>query len=148
MEEKIVIASDHAGYKMKNFLIEHLSKQGFKIEDLGPNSDDAVNFAVYAKLVAEAVSQGKAEKGILVCGTGIGMSIMANKVSGIRAALVHDLFSAKATRQHNNSNVLCMGARIISEFMGLEIAEIWLKTDFLGGKYAKRLDVIADYEAK
>ena len=105
-----------------------------------------MSFAEIARPVATAVAASGEKCGILICGTGIGMSIMANKVKGIRAALVHDLFSAKATREHNDSNILCMGARIISEAMGWEIAHTWLHTEFLGGKYQQRLQFITDYE--
>lgn len=146
VDKKIIIGCDHAGYNMKKYLISELTKQGYDIDDVGTNSTDSVNFADFAKAVAEKVSSTPEAKGILICGTGIGMCIMANKVKGIRAALVHDLFSAKATREHNNSNVLCMGARIISESMALEIAKVWLQTKFLGEKYAKRLEVISNYE--
>jgi len=132
MQKTIVIGSDHAGFSMKTYLIHQLKQQGFCIEDKGTYSEESVDFS---------------KQGILVCGTGIGMSIMANKVPGIRASLVHDLFSAKATREHNNANVLCMGARVISPAMGWEIASVWLNTEFLGGKHERRIQYIADYEA-
>ncbi|MBP2629921.1 MAG: sugar-phosphate isomerase, RpiB/LacA/LacB family [Firmicutes bacterium] len=146
MERTIVIGSDHAGFLMKQYLIQNLKKLGFVIEDKGTYSEESADFSPIAQLVAETVAADENKQGILVCGTGIGMSIMANKIPGIRAALVHDLFSAKATREHNNTNVLCMGARIISTAMGWEIASVWLNTDFLGGKHAKRIQYITDYE--
>jgi len=147
MQKTIVIGSDHAGFSMKTYLIHQLKQQDFCIEDKGTYSEDSVDFSPIAQLVAETVAGDDSKLGILVCGTGIGMSIMANKVPKIRASLVHDLFSAKATREHNNANVLCMGARVISSAMGWEIASIWLHTEFLGGKHERRIQYIADYEA-
>ncbi len=146
MENIVVIGSDHAGFAMKQELIEKLKENGFVVEDKGTYSEESTDFSPIAQMVAETVAADERKRGILVCGTGIGMSIMANKIPGIRAALVHDLFSAKATREHNNTNVLCMGARIISPAMSWEIASVWLHTDFLGGKHAKRIQYIADYE--
>jgi len=146
MERTVVIGSDHAGFLMKQYLIQNLKKLGFVIDDKGTYSVESTDFSPIAQLVAETVAADENKQGILVCGTGIGMSIMANKIPGIRAALVHDLFSAKATREHNNTNVLCMGARIISPAMGWEIASVWLNTGFLGGKHAKRIQYITDYE--
>ena len=146
MKPTIVIGSDHAGFMMKAFIVKKLREEGFLVEDLGTDSEESVSFAEIARPVATAVAASEQKRGILICGTGIGMSIMANKVKGIRAALVHDLFSAKATREHNDSNILCMGARIISEAMGWEIAHTWLHTEFLGGKYQQRLQFITDYE--
>lgn len=146
MTNKIVIGSDHAGLSLKNELIDFLKAKEVLVEDVGTYNEASVNFAPLAKLVADKVSADSRNKGILVCGTGIGMSIMANKIPGIRAALVHDLFSAKATRQHNDSNVLCLGARIIAPAMALEITKIWLETFFLGGKYMERLQYIENYD--
>lgn len=146
MTNKIVIGSDHAGLSLKNELIDFLKAKEVLVEDVGTYKEASVNFAPLAKLVADKVSADSRNKGILVCGTGIGMSIMANKIPGIRAALVHDLFSTKATRQHNDSNVLCLGARIIAPAMALEITKIWLETFFLGGKYMERLQYIENYD--
>lgn len=146
MERTVVIGSDHAGFLMKQYLIQNLKKLGFVIDDKGTYSEESTDFSPIAQMVGETVAADENKQGILVCGTGIGMSIMANKIPGIRAALVHDLFSAKATREHNNTNVLCMGARIISPAMGWEIASVWLNTEFLGGKHAKRIQYITDYE--
>jgi ribose 5-phosphate isomerase B len=146
MKKIVVIGSDHAGFLTKEYLVQKLTEQGFIIEDKGTDSEASIDFPPIAQMVAEEVAADENKKGILVCGTGIGMSIMANKILGIRAALVHDLFSAKATREHNNTNVLCMGARIISSAMSWEITSVWLNTEFLGGKHAKRIQHIADYE--
>lgn len=146
MVNTVVIGSDHAGFLVKQDLIKRLTANGFVVEDKGTHSEESADFSPIAREVAEAVAKDDRKQGILVCGTGIGMSIMANKVPGIRAALVHDLFSAKATREHNNTNVLCMGARVISSAMAWEIVSVWLNTDFLGGKHEKRIQYIADYE--
>ncbi|SEJ02413.1 ribose 5-phosphate isomerase B [Propionispira arboris] len=146
MKQVVVIGSDHAGFLMKQIIAEKLRKDNFEVEDIGTDSEKSVDFAPIAKSVAENVANNLDKKGILICGTGIGMSIMANKVAGIRASLVHDLFSAHATREHNNSNILCMGARIIAVSMACEIVDTWLAAPFLKGKYEKRLDYITDYE--
>ncbi len=127
---KIVIGSDHAGYELKTKILTYLNTLNVEVSDLGTNSLTSCDYNDFAVEVATAVSQGKADRGILICGTGIGMSIQANKVSGVRAALVHDLFSAKATRLHNNSNVLTMGGRIIGEDLAKEIVHVWLHTEF------------------
>ena len=145
--KQIVIGSDHAGYKMKQFLIQQLQDAGYDVEDKGTYSEDSVDAGAYAIKVCEDVANNLDTKyGILICGTGIGMSMMANKVKGIRASLVSDLFSAEMTRAHNNANVLCMGARIISEYMAWEFTKVWLSTEHLGGKYAKRVEAMMNYE--
>lgn len=147
MKKTIVIGCDHAGFKMKNFLIEKLQENGYKVEDKGTYSEESVDAGEFAIKVCEDVSANIDTKyGILICGTGIGMSMMANKVKGIRASLVSDLFSAKMTRAHNDANVLCMGARIIAETMAWEFTKVWLETEHLGGKYTKRVEAMMNYE--
>lgn len=147
MKEAIVIGSDHAGFKMKQFIIKNLEKNGYVVDDKGTFSEDSVDAGEYAVAVGEAIAaEAEKKKGILICGTGIGMSIMANKVVGVRAALVSDLFSAEMTRAHNDSNVLCLGARVIAESMAQEIVNVWLSTGYLGGKYSQRVQRIIDYE--
>ena len=152
MKSTIVIASDHAGFRMKEFLKGKLDGAGYQVEDFGTYNEDSTDTAPYAIRVGEEVAANPAKKmGILICGTGLGMSIAANKVNGIRASLVHDLFSAHATREHNDANVLCMGARVISENMGWEIAKVWLTTEAFGpevggGKYRRRVEQIIGYE--
>lgn len=126
----IAIACDHGGYDYKQLIMEHLADREIEYRDFGAFSPEACDYPDYAIPVAEAVASGECEKGILICGTGIGMSIAANKVHGIRAAVCGDSFSAKATREHNNANVLCMGARVISEAKALEITDIFLDTPF------------------
>lgn len=147
MKKTIVIGCDHAGFKMKNFLIEKLRENGYKVEDKGTYNEESVDAGEFAIKVCEDVSANIDTKyGILICGTGIGMSMMANKVKGIRASLVSDLFSAKMTRAHNDANVLCMGARIIAETMAWEFTKVWLETEHLGGKYTERVEAMMDYE--
>ena len=143
----VVIGSDHAGLHMKEFIKEKLHGAGYMIIDKGTYDEESVDAGVYAIAVGKDVASDPiGKKGILICGTGIGMSINANKVNGIRAALVSDLFSAKMTRAHNDTNILCMGARVIAESMAWEITKIWLTTEFLGGKYAKRVESTIEYE--
>ena len=126
----IAIACDHGGYQYKQMLMQHLDDRGIAYKDFGTFTPDSCDYPDYAKPVANAVAAGEFEKGILICGTGIGMSIAANKVKGIRAAVCADAFSAKATREHNDANILCMGARVISEAKALEITDISLDTPF------------------
>lgn len=126
----IAIACDHGGYQYKQMLMQHLDDRGIAYKDFGTFTPDSCDYPDYAKPVANAVAAGEYEKGILICGTGIGMSIAANKVKGIRAAVCADAFSAKATREHNDANILCMGERVISEAKALEITDIFLDTPF------------------
>ena len=128
----IALGSDHAGLSLKLEIAELLDKLNIKYKDFGTHNSDSVDYPVYGKKVAEAVKSGEYEKGILVCGTGIGISIAANKVKGIRAALCHDVFSAKMTRLHNDANILALGARVIGAGHALEIVEAFLGTDFSG----------------
>ncbi|MBU2701319.1 ribose 5-phosphate isomerase B [Sporomusaceae bacterium BoRhaA] len=149
MKPILVIGSDHAGYRMKQFIIKNLKEKGYLVEDKGPFNEDSVDAGIYAVAVGEDVAAHPAEKkGILICGTGIGMSMMANKVKGIRASLVSDLFSAEMTRAHNDANVLCMGARVVAEPIAWEFTRVWLTTKHLGGKYSVRVQHMMDYETK
>ena len=138
---KIVIASDHGGYRLKNEIITHLREQGYVIEDLGCNSEESCDYPLFAKKVVNSVLENDS-KGILVCGTGIGMSITANRYKGIRASHCTDTFTARMTRMHNNSNILCLGQRITGTGLALDIVDIWLKTEYEGGRHQKRLDMI------
>lgn len=126
----IAIGSDHGGFALKQALTAHLEKRGLAYQDFGTCSEASCDYPVYAKAVAEAVASGACERGILICGTGIGVSITANKVPGVRAALCGDCFSAKATREHNDANVLCLGARVTGEGLALMIADLFLDTPF------------------
>ena len=134
----IAIASDHGGYEYKQIIMQHLNDRQIAYQDFGCFSADSCDYPDYAQPVAKAVASGEFEKGILICGTGIGMSIAANKVHGIRAAVCGDAFSAKATREHNDANILCMGARVISEAKALEITDIFLDTPFSEDERHKR----------
>lgn len=145
---KVAIASDHGGMGIRKEIINLLEEMGIGYEDLGCECSSSVDYPDYAIPVAEKVANGEADRGILICGTGIGMSIAANKVMGIRCALVHDLFTAKVTREHNDSNVLAMGERVIGPGVAREIARIWLTTEFEGDRHAKRVNKIKLYEEK
>lgn len=143
---KIAISSDHGGNKLRHEIIQLLVEMNIEYVDFGPNSEDSVDYPDFAEPVATGVSLGNFDRGILICGTGIGMSIAANKVKGIRCALVHDVFSAKATRQHNDSNVLAMGERVIGPGLAREIVATWLKTPFEGGRHERRIGKLMDLE--
>ncbi|KGA97045.1 ribose 5-phosphate isomerase [Alkalihalobacillus alcalophilus ATCC 27647 = CGMCC 1.3604] len=144
---KIAIASDHGGMNIKKEIVSLLEELGYEYEDFGCECETSVDYPDYALPVATKVAAGEFERGILICGTGIGMSIAANKVKGIRCALVHDTFSARATREHNDTNMLSMGERVIGAGLARDIAKIWLETDFQGGRHANRVGKISDYEA-
>ncbi|MCT6923431.1 MULTISPECIES: ribose 5-phosphate isomerase B [Bacillales] len=143
---KIAISSDHGGNNLRREIMSLLDDLGISYEDFGPQSDESVDYPDYAKPVSEGVASGKFERGILICGTGIGMSIAANKVKGIRCALVHDVFSAKATRCHNDSNVLAMGERVIGPGLAREIVATWLSTEFEGGRHTRRVEKLSELE--
>ena len=138
---RIIIASDHGGFRLKSEIIKHLKESGTEVEDLGCNDTTSCDYPVFAqKLAKEVISSG--DKGILVCGTGIGMSIAANRYDGIRASHCTDTFSARMTRMHNDSNVLCLGERITGIGLAFDIVDIWLNTEFEGGRHKKRIDMI------
>lgn len=139
----IVVASDHGGFELKEAIVALLAERGVDHQDMGPINLDSVDYPDYGSKVAGAVSKGDAEAGILVCGTGIGMSIVANKFSGVRAALVHDSFTAQMAKEHNNANVLVLGGRILSVEKGVELVKVWLDTEYEGGRHQKRLDKIS-----
>jgi RpiB/LacA/LacB family sugar-phosphate isomerase len=144
---KILIASDHGGYRLKETIKEILVKKGFDVADAGCESEESVHYPVFAADVAENVASGKYDRGILVCGSGIGMSIVANRVKGVRAALCFDPLTAQLSREHNDSNILCLGGRIIGPKIAEEIVFKWLGTPFLGGRHEERIKMI-DAEAK
>ncbi|MCQ2558899.1 MAG: ribose 5-phosphate isomerase B [Oscillospiraceae bacterium] len=128
----IALGSDHGGFELKNEILKHLQEQGIECKDFGTYTTDSCDYPVYAKAVANAVASGECEKGVLVCGTGIGVSICANKVPGIRAALVSDCFSAEATRAHNDANIICLGARVTGPGLALRLVDTFLNTPFSG----------------
>ncbi|WP_042351026.1 ribose 5-phosphate isomerase B [Bacillus massiliigorillae] len=143
---KVAIASDHGGINIREEIKSLLEEMGIQYEDFGCECSTSVDYPDYALPVAEKVANGEFDRGILICGTGIGMSIAANKVKGIRCALVHDTFSAKATREHNDTNMLAMGERVIGPGLARDIAKIWLTTDFEGGRHENRVNKITQYE--
>lgn len=138
----IAIGSDHGGFEYKNLITEHLKQSGITTIDAGTYTKGSCDYPDIARKVTALITEGKAMKGILICGSGIGMSIAANKTKGIRAALCSETTSAKLSRQHNDSNVLCMGQRLIGETMALEIVDVWLQTKFSGGRHQHRVDII------
>lgn len=141
MSKTIAIGADHAGYLYKARLIEHLKSKGFEVVNVGTDTADSVDYPVFADKVCDCVASGKAAFGILICGTGIGMSMASNKHKGIRAALCTDLVMAEYTRLHNNANVLCLGARIVACEMAEMIADKFLETEFEGGRHQRRIDL-------
>ncbi len=143
---KIAIGCDHGGLEHKNAIIAHLKERGFEVENFGTDTLDSVDYPDIAVKVCNAVVSHECERGILVCGTGIGMSIAANKVKGIRAAALSDHFSAKYTRLHNNANILCLGGRVIGIGTALELTDIFTDTEYEGGRHQKRLDKITALE--
>ena len=145
---KIAMACDHGELRLKNVLKEYLLDNGYEVEDFGTNSEDSCDYPDYAGKAAKAVASGACDKGVVVCGTGIGVSITANKVNGIRCALCHDVFSAKATRAHNDSNMIAMGQRVIGEGLALEILKAWLSTEFEGGRHIQRIEKMMAYEGE
>lgn len=145
---KVAIASDHGGIHIREEIKNLMNELQIPFEDFGCECSTSVDYPDYALPVAEKVAKGEFDRGILICGTGIGMSIAANKVKGIRCALVHDVYSAKLTRQHNDTNMLAMGERVIGPGLAREIAQTWLTSEFEGGRHQNRIDKIAEYEGK
>lgn len=143
---KVIISGDHAGMTLRNAAKEVLDELGYEYEDVGADCTSSVDYPDYAIPAAKRITNGEFDLGIFICGTGIGISISANKVQGIRSALVHDVFSAKATRQHNDANVLAMGERVIGPGLAKEIVHAFLTTEFEGGRHQKRVDKISTYE--
>ncbi len=141
---KILLAADHGGYKLKETIKTDLVAKGYEIIDIGTNSEESVNYPEYGRTAAQKVVAGEAERGIIVCGTGIGISIVANKVKGARAALCHSLFDAEMTRRHNDSNILALGGRTTEADLALKIVDTWLNTDFEGGRHQIRVDQIEE----
>lgn len=142
----IAIGSDHGGYELKEHVKKHLVENGVEVKDFGTFSEASVDYPDCAKPVCEAVINGEAERGILLCGTGIGISIAANKYKGIRAALCSDVYSAMMAKQHNNANILCLGGRVTGRELAFMIVDTWLKTEFEGGRHADRIKKIQDIE--
>jgi len=144
----LAVGSDHGGYELKEAILDLLQEKAIEHTDFGTDGSASVDYPDFAAKVAGAVSSGAAQLGILICGTGIGMSISANKFVGVRAALVHDEFTAQMAREHNNANILVMGGRVLTPDQGKKLVEIWLDTEFEGGRHQKRLDKISAIEQK
>ena len=138
--KKIAIACDHGGYELKKDIIKHLNARGFEIVDFGCDSVASVDYPDYALPASQAVAKGECDLGILICGTGIGMSLCANKVKGIRAACCSDTFSARMTRMHNNSNILCFGARVVGLGLATDMVDLFLDTEFEGERHNQRIE--------
>ena len=145
---KIAVASDHAGFELKQGVVQFLKDNGLSVEDLGPQGTESVDYPDYASLVASSVSKNKVDRGILICGTGVGMCITANKFSGVRAAAVSDLFTTEMTRKHNDTNVLCLGARVTKPDLARDIIKTFLNTDFEGQRHEKRVKKIREIEKR
>ncbi len=137
---KIAIGADHGGFPLKGAVCESIEKLGHKVVDLGCFSEESVDYPDYAAQVVAEIDSGRCERGILICGTGIGMSIRANRSPHVRAALCHDLFTAQMSREHNDANVLCLGARVLEPSVALSMVEVWLNTAFAGGRHQRRIE--------
>ena len=146
MVKKIVMGSDHAGLSLKVKIIEHLNERGIEVVDVGTYTTDSCNYPDYATALCKKIQAGEVELGILVCGTGIGMSMAANKHNGIRAACCSDTFSARMTRLHNNANVLCMGERVVGPGLACDLADLFIDTEYLGGRHEARVQMLSDIE--
>ncbi len=145
---KIALACDHGGLNLKNLISAYLKEHGYEVVDFGTNTTDSCDYPDYALPAAEAVAQGECEKGILICSTGIGVSIVANKVNGVRCAHCHDVYCAEFTRRHNNANMLAMGEKVVGAGYALQIVETFLKTEFEGGRHERRVNKITAIEEK
>ena len=143
---RVALGSDHGGYELKEAILKHLEAQGLEVQDLGTHSTDSVDYPKYGFAVGNAIIKGEADLGIAICGTGQGMAMAANKISGIRAAVCSETFSARMGREHNNANVLTLGARVIGVGLALDVVDIFLKTEFTGGRHARRVNLISDIE--
>jgi ribose 5-phosphate isomerase B len=144
---KVVLASDHRGYQLKASLRTLLAEIGIESIDVGTFSTDSTDYPDFGRLAAEKVSRGECDRGIVICGSGIGMSIVANKFPRVRAALCHDAYTARMSRQHNDSNVLALGADLVNEQAAREIVKVWLYTEFEGGRHLRRVEKVLDIEA-
>lgn len=146
MAERVALGCDHAGFTLKEAVREVIQRFDREVLDLGTHSLESVDYPDFGESVGRAVASGRAEKGIVICGTGIGISIAANKVPGVRAALCHDTFSAKMSRAHNDANVLALGARVVGSGLAQEIVQTWLEAEFEGGRHADRVEKLSRLE--
>lgn len=148
MEKKIIIGSDHGGYALKVKVIKHLEERGFEVTDVGTYTEASCNYPEYADLLCKRIISGEFERGILICGTGIGMSMAANKHAGIRAAACENTFSARMTRMHNDANVLCLGERVLGPGLANDMVDLFTDTEFEGGRHSIRVGMINDLDKK
>ena len=146
MEKKIVIGCDHAGYGLKGKVIDHLTSQGYEVIDVGTDSTESCDYPIFAHRLCQKIQNGEAPLGILICGTGVGMSLVANKHKGIRAACCSDTFSARLTRVHNDANVLCFGERVVGLGLALDLVDNFIGAEYEGGKHARRVGMITAIE--
>ena len=144
---KITIGADHGGYLLKNLIVDHLKNKGHEVQDCGAHTSDSVDYPNFAKEVTSSITGENAELGILVCGSGIGMSMAANKVNGIRAALCFNAYMGRMTRAHNNANVLCLGERVLGSGTALDIVDAFVNTQFEGGRHQRRIDLVTELES-
>ena len=144
----IAIGSDHGGYALKQEIMAHLRELGLEYKDYGTYSEESCDYPVYGEAVGRAVARGECDRGIIICGTGIGISIAANKVKGVRAALCGDCYSAEMTRRHNDANILALGARVLGSGLALKIVDTFLHTEFDGGRHARRVELIRELESR
>ena len=144
--KKIALGADHGGYKLKDHIKTHLVALGYEVTDVGTNSAESCDYPIYASRLCQKIQAGEAELGILICGTGIGMSMAANKHRGIRAACCSDTFSARLTRLHNNANVLCLGARVLGAGLALDLVDAFINAEFEGDRHTRRLSLIENIE--
>jgi ribose 5-phosphate isomerase B len=144
---KITIGADHGGYLLKNLIVDHLKNNGHEVQDCGTHTSESVDYPNFAKDVTSAITSENAELGILVCGSGIGMSMAANKVNGIRAALCFNAYMGRMTRAHNNANVLCLGERVLGSGTALDIVDAFVNTNFEGGRHQRRVDLVTELES-
>jgi ribose 5-phosphate isomerase B len=140
---KIAIGCDHGGFDLKNLIVSYLQDEGLEVADFGTFSEESVDYPDFSNKVCQCVRTAECERGILICGTGIGMSIAANRYRDIRAALCHEAFTARMSREHNNANILCLGARVIGTEVALDIVRVWINTDFAGVRHQRRLDLLS-----
>lgn len=145
---KVAIGSDHGGYELKEFIKEYFDKNNIEYTDYGTNNEDSVDYPEFGHTVANAIKNKECDRGIVICGTGIGISISANKVPSIRCALCSDTYSARMSREHNNANMLALGARVIGKDLALEIVKTWIESEFEGGRHERRVNKISDIEDK
>ena len=140
--KKIVVGCDHAAYELKIKVVEYLQERGFDVTDVGTNSTESCDYPIFADALCKKIQSGECERGILICGTGIGMSIAANKHAGIRAACCSDVYSARLTREHNDAHVLCFGARVVGEGTAFDLVDVFVDTEYIGGKHARRVAML------